>query len=77
MVPFDDALRVECRWFVKVLLNPSSSAMIRSLFINKGALEKGAVRPKDVPDQSVKKVGVLGAGMMGAGSRPKPGSKWC
>ena len=67
MVPFDDALRVECRWFVNVLMNPSSSAMIRSLFINKQALEKGAVRPEDVPDQSVKKVGVLGAGMMGAG----------
>ncbi|SMR81460.1 3-hydroxyacyl-CoA dehydrogenase / enoyl-CoA hydratase / 3-hydroxybutyryl-CoA epimerase [Aliiroseovarius halocynthiae] len=67
MVPFDDALRVECRWFVNVLMNPSSSAMIRSLFINKQALEKGAVRPKNVDDQSVKKVGVLGAGMMGAG----------
>ncbi|MDA5095654.1 3-hydroxyacyl-CoA dehydrogenase NAD-binding domain-containing protein [Aliiroseovarius sp. KMU-50] len=67
MVPFDDALRVECRWFVNVLMHPSSSAMIRSLFINKQALEKGAVRPKDVADQSVKKVGVLGAGMMGAG----------
>ncbi|SEW25182.1 3-hydroxyacyl-CoA dehydrogenase / enoyl-CoA hydratase / 3-hydroxybutyryl-CoA epimerase [Aliiroseovarius sediminilitoris] len=67
LVPFDDALRVECRWFVNVLMNPSSSAMIRSLFINKQALEKGAVRPKDVADQSVKKVGVLGAGMMGAG----------
>ena len=41
--------------------------MIRSLFINKSALEKGAVRPKDISDQSVKKLGVLGAGMMGAG----------
>ena len=67
LVPFDDALRVECRWFVNVLMDPTSSAMIRSLFINKQALEKGAVRPKDVDDQSVKKVGVLGAGMMGAG----------
>ena len=66
MVPFDAALKVEARWFVNVLMNPSSSAMIRSLFINKEALEKGANRP-DVPDQKVKKVGVLGAGMMGAG----------
>ena len=66
-VPFDTALKVEARHFVSVLLNPSSSAMIRSLFINKGALEKGAVRPKDVADQSVTRVGVLGAGMMGAG----------
>ncbi|PCJ76308.1 MAG: 3-hydroxyacyl-CoA dehydrogenase [Rhodobacteraceae bacterium] len=66
LVPFDTALKIEARWFTKVLMNPSSSAMIRSLFINKTALEKGAVRP-DVEDQSVKKVGILGAGMMGAG----------
>ena len=65
-VPFDTALKIEARWFVNVLMNPSSSAMIRSLFVNKGALEKGANRP-DVPDEKVKKVGVLGAGMMGAG----------
>ena len=67
LVPFDTALKIEARWFTNVLMNPSSSAMIRSLFINKGALEKGAVRPAGVEDQSVKKVGVLGAGMMGAG----------
>ncbi|WP_370048156.1 MULTISPECIES: 3-hydroxyacyl-CoA dehydrogenase NAD-binding domain-containing protein [Salipiger] len=66
LVPFDTALKIEARWFTNVLLNPSSSAMIRSLFINKEALEKGANRP-DVPDQKVKRIGVLGAGMMGAG----------
>ena len=66
MVPFDVALRIEARWFTNILMNPSSSAMIRSLFINKEALEKGANRP-EAPDQRVKKVGVLGAGMMGAG----------
>ena len=66
MVPFDTAIKIEARWFTNVLLNPSSEAMIRSLFINKEALEKGANRP-DVADQTVKKVGVLGAGMMGAG----------
>ncbi|WP_273509856.1 3-hydroxyacyl-CoA dehydrogenase NAD-binding domain-containing protein [Planktotalea frisia] len=67
LVPFDTALKIEARWFTNILMNPSSSAMIRSLFINKEALEKGAVRPADVPDQRVKKIGVLGAGMMGAG----------
>ncbi len=66
LVPFDTALRVEARNFVSVLLNPSSAAMIRSLFINKEALEKGANRPA-APDQTVKKLGVIGAGMMGAG----------
>lgn len=67
LVDFDNALKIEARWFTSVLMNPSSGAMIRSLFLNKEALEKGAVRPKDVPDQRVKKLGVLGAGMMGAG----------
>ena len=66
MVPFDTALKIEARWFTNVLMNPSSTAMIRSLFINKEALEKGAVRPA-APDQSVRKLGILGAGMMGAG----------
>ena len=67
LVPFDQALKIEARWFTNILMNPSSAAMIRSLFLNKEALEKGAVRPKDVADQRVKKLGVLGAGMMGAG----------
>ncbi|SMY09939.1 3-hydroxyacyl-CoA dehydrogenase NAD-binding domain-containing protein [Flavimaricola marinus] len=66
MVPFDTALKIEARWFTNVLMNPSSSNMIRSLFVSKEALEKGANRP-EAPDQRVKKVGVLGAGMMGAG----------
>ncbi|PUB18713.1 3-hydroxyacyl-CoA dehydrogenase NAD-binding domain-containing protein [Yoonia sediminilitoris] len=66
LVPFDTALKIEARYFTNILMNPSSSAMIRSLFINKEALEKGANRPA-APDQKVKQVGVIGAGMMGAG----------
>ena len=66
LVPFDTALKIEARHFTSVLLNPSSTAMIRSLFISKEALEKGANRPK-VEDQRVTKLGVIGAGMMGAG----------
>ena len=66
LVPFDTALKIEARHFTSVLMNPSSTAMIRSLFINKEALEKGANRPQ-APDQTVRKLGVLGAGMMGAG----------
>ena len=66
MVPFDTALKIEARWFTSVLMNPSSGAMIRSLFINKEALDKGANRPA-IADQSVRRVGIIGAGMMGAG----------
>ena len=42
---------IEARWFTRVLMNPSSAAMIRSLFLNKQALEKGACAPP-LPDQS-------------------------
>ncbi len=49
LVPFDTAIRIEARWFTHVLMNPSSAAMIRSLFLNKQALEKGAVRPAERP----------------------------
>lgn len=66
LVDFDTALRIEARWFTHILLNPSSSAMIRTLFIDKEALEKGANRP-DQPAQQVARLGVIGAGMMGAG----------
>jgi len=67
LVNFDNALKIEARWFTNVLMNPSSAAMIRSLFINMQALQKGARRPAEVPDQKVRRLGVLGAGMMGSG----------
>ena len=66
LVDFDTALRIEARWFTHILMHPSSSAMIRSLFLNKEALEKGANRPA-LPDEKVATLGVIGAGMMGAG----------
>ena len=37
-VDFDTAIRIEARWFTHILMNPSSAAMIRSLFLNKEAL---------------------------------------
>ena len=80
LVPFDTALKIEARWFTNVLMNPSSAAMIRSLFLNKEALEKGAVRPRMCPIRRSRKLGVLGAGMMGAGIAlvsARPGSRWC
>ncbi len=66
-LPMDLALRVESRWFAKILRSPEAAAMIRSLFVSMGELNKGARRPKNVPPSSIKKIGVLGAGFMGAG----------
>lgn len=67
MLPMDTALRVESKYFTKLLSGPQAKNMIRTLFINKQAAEKGAARPKDVPPSDIKKVGVLGAGLMGSG----------
>jgi 3-hydroxyacyl-CoA dehydrogenase/enoyl-CoA hydratase/3-hydroxybutyryl-CoA epimerase len=65
-VPFDTALRIESRYFAKIVRSPEAGAMIRSLFVSMQELNKGARRP-EAPASSLKKVGVLGAGLMGAG----------
>ncbi len=63
----DTALRVESRWFAKILRSPEAAAMIRSLFVSMQELNKGARRPADQPAVTLKKIGVVGAGFMGAG----------
>ena len=67
LVPFDTALRIESRYFAKILRSPEAAAMIRSLFVSMQELNKGARRPANVPASSLKKIGVVGAGFMGAG----------
>ncbi|MGD0149986.1 MAG: 3-hydroxyacyl-CoA dehydrogenase NAD-binding domain-containing protein [Xanthobacteraceae bacterium] len=66
-LPFDQALRVESRWFAKILRSPEAAAMIRSLFVSMQEINKGARRPTAVPAKKFKTIGVLGAGFMGAG----------
>jgi 3-hydroxyacyl-CoA dehydrogenase/enoyl-CoA hydratase/3-hydroxybutyryl-CoA epimerase len=66
-VPFDTALRIESRWFAKVLRSPEAAAMIRSLLVSLQELNKGARRPAGVPPSTLAKIGVVGAGFMGAG----------
>lgn len=66
-LPMDLALKVESRWFAKILRSKEAAAMIRTLFVSMGELNKGARRPAGVPPTKLKKVGVIGAGFMGAG----------
>src|SRR5215471_1769139 len=65
-LPMDLALRVESRWFAKILRTPEAAAMIRSLFVSMQELGKGARRPAAIPASKFKRVGILGAGFMGA-----------
>jgi 3-hydroxyacyl-CoA dehydrogenase/enoyl-CoA hydratase/3-hydroxybutyryl-CoA epimerase len=65
-LPMDAALRVESRYFAKILQSKEAAAMIRSLFISMQELNKGARRPQNVPPTKVKKLAIIGAGFMGA-----------
>ena len=66
-LPMDLALKVESRYFAKILRSTEAAMMIRTLFMSMGELNKGARRPKGVGATSIKTVGVVGAGFMGAG----------
>src|SRR5215468_7500124 len=66
-LPMDLALRVESRWFAKILRTPEAGAMMRSLFVSMQDLNKGARRPANIPPAKFKRVGIIGAGFMGAG----------
>ena len=67
-LPFDLALRVESRWFAKILRSPEAHAMMRSLFVSLQDLNKGVRRPAAVPPAKFKRVGIIGAGFMGPAS---------
>jgi 3-hydroxyacyl-CoA dehydrogenase/enoyl-CoA hydratase/3-hydroxybutyryl-CoA epimerase len=66
-LPIDLGLKVESRYFAKILRTKEAASMIRSLFVSMQELNKGARRPADVPASKLKKVGIVGAGFMGAG----------
>ncbi|MEO8724056.1 MAG: 3-hydroxyacyl-CoA dehydrogenase NAD-binding domain-containing protein [Sphingobium sp.] len=66
-LPMDRAIRIESKYFAKVLADPQARNMVRSLFVNKQAAERGARRPKDIAPAPTTKLAMLGAGMMGAG----------
>lgn len=68
ILPIDNALKVESRYFANVLTTTEAGMMIRSLFLSLQELNKGARRPKNAPPSDLKKVGILGGGgFMGAG----------
>ncbi|HET8918942.1 MAG TPA: 3-hydroxyacyl-CoA dehydrogenase NAD-binding domain-containing protein [Xanthobacteraceae bacterium] len=64
-LPMDQALRVESRWFAKILRSPEAAAMIRTLFVSMQELNKGARRPANVPAKQLQRIGIIGAGFMG------------
>jgi 3-hydroxyacyl-CoA dehydrogenase / enoyl-CoA hydratase / 3-hydroxybutyryl-CoA epimerase len=66
-LPIDAGLRIESKYFGRLLADPVARNLMRTMFVNKGLADKLARRPADVPKSQVRKLGVLGAGMMGSG----------
>ncbi len=66
-LPMDRAIRVESKYFAKIVADPQAGNMVRTLFVSKQAAERGARRPAGVEPQPTTKLAMLGAGMMGAG----------
>lgn len=66
-LPMDKALQVECKYFVKLNLDPVAGNMVRTLFINKSKADKLVRRPVGIETRRHRRIGVLGAGLMGAG----------
>jgi 3-hydroxyacyl-CoA dehydrogenase/enoyl-CoA hydratase/3-hydroxybutyryl-CoA epimerase len=66
-LPMDRAIRVESKYFTKVVADPQAGNMVRTLFVSKQAAERGARRPAGIEKAPTKKLAMLGAGMMGAG----------
>ncbi len=67
LVDIDSGLKIETRYFVKMLLSPTARDMIRTLFQSMQDLGKGARRPIAEAPSNVKRLAVIGAGVMGAG----------
>ncbi len=66
-VDFDNAQRIEARYFTKLATGQNAKNMIQAFFFDLQTINSGALRPKGVEQFKPTKVGVLGAGMMGAG----------
>jgi 3-hydroxyacyl-CoA dehydrogenase/enoyl-CoA hydratase/3-hydroxybutyryl-CoA epimerase len=66
-LPMDLALKVESRYFAKIVLSREAAAMIRTLFVSMQELGKGARRPAGIAAAKPKRIGIVGAGFMGAG----------
>src|SRR4029078_8004877 len=56
-VPCDTALRIESRYFARIVRSPEAAAMIRSLFVSMQDLNKGARRPGGAAASTVKEGG--------------------
>lgn len=68
-LPIDVGLKIEARYMVSLLMDPTAGNMVRTFFLSMEKIKKLGSRPSydEIPRGDVKKLGVIGAGTMGAG----------
>ncbi|MFZ6639869.1 3-hydroxyacyl-CoA dehydrogenase NAD-binding domain-containing protein [Undibacterium sp. TC4M20W] len=66
-VDFDNALKIEGRYFTHLATSQVAKNMIGTLFFQMQEVSSGKSRPRDIPKSKISRLGVIGAGMMGAG----------
>ena len=66
-LPIETALRLEAKYMARLLADPVSGNMLRTLFVNKSKADKLSRRPAGVAKRRHTRIGMLGAGLMGGG----------
>lgn len=66
LVDFENALKIESRYFAACVISPEAKNMITTLWYQLNHVNKGGSRPDGFERSQVRKVGILGAGMMGS-----------
>ncbi|GAA6187824.1 3-hydroxyacyl-CoA dehydrogenase NAD-binding domain-containing protein [Litorivita sp. NS0012-18] len=67
MLPFDQAQKMEQKYFVQLLRSPAALNIVRTMFITKQAADRLKRRPAAPAKSAMRRIGVLGTGIMGAG----------
>ena len=65
-VDFDNACKIESRFFTKLILSKEAKNMTRAFWYDYNAIKEGSSRPRGFGKFRVKKVGIIGAGLMGS-----------
>lgn len=61
-MPIDDGLWLESTLFSTLLTGPVARNLMRTTFVNKGAINKLAYRPPGIPAADIARLGILGEG---------------
>ncbi|MBC3919524.1 enoyl-CoA hydratase/isomerase family protein [Undibacterium sp. CY18W] len=66
-VDFENALKIEARYFTHLVTGQVARNMTGTLFFQMQDIASGKSRPPEIPKTKINRLGIIGAGMMGTG----------